>query len=421
MPRNNDRKRAIDELQEIVNHRKKMAIHRELLSEDDSLEDDKDRYQYALLKKMKETRYLFRASTYRKRRKKFDLQDCLSYNSLEFNEEEFQYAFRMSRQSFFLLLKELETKKAFRKCKKRKQRPVSYQVLVFLFRVGKQGSCGSSVAVSGFFGIGKGSVNNYVRRCVAALQEIHNDVVYWPEQAERNEMKARVAATGFRHCVGIIDGTMVTLEFKPQKYHECYYSRKCVYGLNVMVVCDDLKRIIYYVAGWPGSTHDNRVFRNSKLFSNREEYFSFREYLLGDSAYSSSSVMVQSFKRHAACAVLPADKELFNTYLARLRIKSEHCIGMLKGRFGSLKRNNIQLKEGKKEVKELVELIGACMVMHNLLIDYDDEIPSSWYDEFQKSIDWSLYDEDQFPQPNVGDEGSNRRDQVFQSVINNFI
>jgi hypothetical protein len=46
-----------------------MVIHCELLSEDDSLEDDKDVYQYALLKKMKVSRYLYCAATYRKRRK----------------------------------------------------------------------------------------------------------------------------------------------------------------------------------------------------------------------------------------------------------------------------------------------------------------------------------------------------------------
>ena len=69
-----------------------------------------------------------------------------------------------------------------------------------------------------------------------------------------------------------------------------------MYALNVMIVCDDRKRIIFYNAGWPGSTHDNRVFRNSKLFYKRGQYFSHHECLLGDSAYSASPVMVQAFK-----------------------------------------------------------------------------------------------------------------------------
>jgi hypothetical protein len=194
-------------------------------------------------------------------------------------------------------------------------------------------------------------------------------------------MKAQISAYGFRHCVGIIDGTLVVLDFKPEKYHKCYYSCKSCYTINILVVCDDHKRITYYNAGWPGSTHDNCVWRNSRLFKNRTEYFSYMEYLLGDSAYSHSSVMVQAFKKHPNTFYLPR-------LLAQVRIASEHCIGILKGRFQCLKRNNIKLKEGRKEVNEIVDLIGACIVMHNLLINFDkDDIPKRWYWEMEEEID----------------------------------
>jgi hypothetical protein len=421
MPRTSDRSKILKQIEDEVSVLRKRALHRELLDEEDSLQDDHDQYMYAVLNRIKSSRYLFRSSTYRNNRKRFNLEDCLSNDSKEYTDEEFLYNFRITRDSFFLLLKEMENKKPFVKCKYRKQRPISFQLLVFLFRVGKQGACGSSIAVASYFGIGKGSVNNYVRRCISALHEIHNDVVYWPQAEERDEMKARLTATGFRHCVGIIDGTLIVLDSKPEKFHECYYSRKSVYALNVMIVCDDLKRITYYLARWPGSTHDNRVFRNSNLFMNREEFFSHLEYLLGDSAYSASSIMVQSFKKQALVAQLPPDKELFNMFLAQVRIKSEHCIGILKGRFGCLKRNNIQLKSGKKEVKELVRMIGACIVLHNLLINYDEpSVPKEWYNEMRRSIDWSLYDEDQEPIANVGEDGADRRTYVFQSMMNNY-
>jgi hypothetical protein len=271
MPRRTDRRIVINEVEEEVARLRKRALHREILDEEDSLQDEHDLHMYTVLKRIKSNRYLFRNPTYRKNRTRFDLEDCISDDSKEFNDEEFLYNFRLTRESFHLLLKEMTDKKAFSKCKYKKQRPIAYQLLVFLYRIGKQGACGSSIAVASYFGIGKGSVQNYVRRCVTALMEIHDDVVYWPSPSERDEMKARLAATGFRHCVGIIDGTLVVLDFKPEKYHECYYSRKSVYALNVMVVCDDLKRITYYLAGWPGSTHDNRVFRNSTLFNNRDQ------------------------------------------------------------------------------------------------------------------------------------------------------
>jgi hypothetical protein len=332
------------------------------------------------------------------------------------------YCFCLTRYSFFKLLNELKTKNAFSLTKFKKQRPISFQLLVFLYRIGKQGSCGSSLAVSMHFGIGKGSINNYVDRCISALHEIHDNVVYWPDQQERQDMKNRLASTGFRHCTGIIDGTLVVLDFKPEKYHKCYYLRKSVYALNVMVVCDDQKRVTYYLAGWPGSCHDNRVFKNSNLFMNKEDYFDHGEYLLGDSAYSLSSIMVQSFKKMPGTGYLPRDEKLFNTLLAQVRIASEHCIGILKGRFGCLKRNNIKLKKGKREVKKLVRMIGACIVIHNLMINYDDDvIPQEWYDEVSNNIDWSLYDEEQEGTTNINDVEADRRKVVFNSIINNFI
>ena len=213
----------------------------------------------------------------------------------------------------------------------------------------------------------------------------------------------------------------MVLDFQPESYHECYYSRKCFYALNVMIVCDDRGRVIYYNAGWPGSTHDNRVFRNSNLFVKRGEYFSHQEYLLGDSAYSSSTVMVQSFKKEASNAELEPDKEFFNTRLAQIRIKSEHCIGILKGRFRCMKRCNIKLRSSKSEVKEMVDLIGACIIMHNLLIKYDeDDIPESWYVCMELEIDWSGYDEEEDDIPIVTQDNQDRRKYVYQSLINNF-
>ena len=261
-----------------------------------------------------------------------------------------------------------------------------------------------------------------MNRVVSALKEIKKEVVYWPDASERKEMRNRLAAYGFRHCVGIIDGTLIILDYRPEAYHECYFSRKSFYALNVMVVCDDRRRITYYNAGWPGSTHDNRVFRNSKLFNKRGRYFSPMEYLLGDSAYSQSPVMVQAFKKDSSRSELAGNHEFFNTCLAQVRITSEHCIGILKGRFGCMKRNNIRFKKSKREVKQMVDFIGACIIMHNLLIKYDeDDIPSSWYEDMDECIDWTMYDEEEEDIEDVREDKTDRRKYVYRSLINNYI
>lgn len=40
--------------------------------------------------------------------------------------------------------------------------------------------------------------------------------------------------------------------------------------MQLQVVCDDTLLIRDIYTGWPGSTHDVRVFRNSELFAKAE-------------------------------------------------------------------------------------------------------------------------------------------------------
>jgi hypothetical protein len=43
-----------------------------------------------------------------------------------------------------------------------------------------------------------------------------------------------------------------------------YHGRKYAYSLTINVINDDHRRIHAYVAGFPGSTHDNRVWKHMK-------------------------------------------------------------------------------------------------------------------------------------------------------------
>lgn len=86
--------------------------------------------------------------------------------------------------------------------------------------------------------------------------------------------------------------------------------------------------------GWPGSVHDNTCFCESKLYQEKEKYFSFGliflyyiyiyilildffvgEYCLGDSAYELSATMVTPFKRPAANI---EENSRFNLELAKV-------------------------------------------------------------------------------------------------------
>ena len=136
--------------------------------------------------------------------------------------------------------------------------------------------------------------------------------------------------------------------------------------------------------------------------------------------------MVQAFKKGRGEANLPIRKEKFNTLLAEIRIKSEHCIGILKGRFPCLRRLHVWIKDGRKQVKHIVDLITSCVIIHNLLIDYDDDVPLKWYDKILKEIDWDIYDEEYSSESDVdhtrgNDQDIDQRKEVFKHIQQYFL
>jgi len=70
---------------------------------------------------------------------------------------------------------------------------------------------------------------------------------------------------------------------------------------------------------------------------------------------------------------MPRDHEVFNTAVAAVRIKVEHTIGRLKGRFQSLKALRILISTAKDHARAVL-WIRACCVLHNILLEdfYDD-------------------------------------------------
>lgn len=128
------------------------------------------------------------------------------------------------------------------------------------------------------------------------------------------------------------------------------------------------------VTGQVGSCHDMTCLKRSDLWSKFESrsgrMFRHGEYLLTDSAYTPSPFLVPAYRSSTTTG--NKDKEDFNLCLAHVRVLNEHCIGVLKSRWFSLRELRIQLKEEKDNYR-LVKWIGCCIMLHNFLIDRLDE------------------------------------------------
>jgi hypothetical protein len=69
---------------------------------------------------------------------------------------------------------------------------------------------------------------------------------------------------------------------------------------------------------------------------------------------------------------------MFNTHLGKLRVTSEHTIGMLKARFPFLRSIPMVITDHANSMRRILRVIDCCIILHNLLIDEQDNVPEEW-------------------------------------------
>ena len=185
---------------------------------------------------------------------------------MKMDDERFKQEVRMSRMAFDRLLGRITTHKIYQNNSNCHQTPVHLQLLVTMYRLGCHGNGVSVGRVARRFGLSEGAVQVCTDRTIVAILSLEKELVTWPLTEEKKEMKRRIEdQSGFANCVGFVDGTLAVLETKPSLDGSDHHSRKSRYGLSVLIVCDDQRRIQYIFTGFCGSVHDNRVFKESQL------------------------------------------------------------------------------------------------------------------------------------------------------------
>ena len=128
-------------------------------------------------------------------------------------------------------------------------------------------------------------------------------------------------------------------------------------------------KFISFHAGYPGSCHDSYVFQRMKISKDPHYFFDKNQYLLADSAYFSGMYVIPAFQ---GPALENHKNSQFNYHLAQSRVWIEHATGILKGRFSSLQEMCFQIRN-KEKMKEMIEWIMACVILHNLLANLKEQ------------------------------------------------
>ena len=149
-----------------------------------------------------------------------------------------------------------------------------------------------------------------------------------------------------------------------------------MYSLTVLVINDDKRKIRAYLSGYPGSTHDNRLWRNMKQNQKSEDYFLAFEYILGDTAFEPSIICIPAYRSEDGYYRDP-DKEKFNHVLSSPRVISEHTMGLWKGRFPWLRNIRMLITNDKKSLEKILRYVDATVVLHNMIIEFGEELKAS--------------------------------------------
>lgn len=111
--------------------------------------------------------------------------DCLSDN-------EFRFHFRVTREVFIELMDLLKCHPAFQRKNSDSRgpppKPVAHQLLVSLKYCGCEGNQASSIALSNFFGVASGVIDNCRNNALKAALSLEAATHIWPDAEERRLM-----------------------------------------------------------------------------------------------------------------------------------------------------------------------------------------------------------------------------------------
>ena len=217
-------------------------------------------------------------------------------------------------------------------------------------------------------GVKKNQTNLIVHEVAKALVARSRDYIKWPAP---DEMRALAdinnEAFGLPNMPLGVDGSLIRLAAKPS-IEECpphtlpnnFISRKRFPAINIQVVGDSHHLIRDCNVQWVGSTHDGRVWRNSrakKLIERQAVYA-----IAADSAYPIARTVVKPY------GATPTESHVnFNFAQARLRNDcTEKIFGQVKSRFRILHTGL------RTSIERSQLLIVSCLVLHNMALMFHD-------------------------------------------------
>ncbi|EIN09279.1 hypothetical protein PUNSTDRAFT_134436 [Punctularia strigosozonata HHB-11173 SS5] len=167
--------------------------------------------------------------------------------------------------------------------------------------------------------------------------------------------------------------------------------------IGLVVSTPDLQ-IIDYGFGYTGSTHDSTAWEKTCIYKEHSTLLEDNEWVWADSAYPISSWTVAPYKKPERDL---KENTVFNNHFSMVRIRSEHAIGFLKGRFQSLKSLRVNILD--ENAHKLATLwVVACVTIHAFAMRHEAVERA----ELQDDDDDDMVDADPFIRDGLSDSDS---------------
>jgi hypothetical protein len=328
---------------------------------------------------------------------------------------------RVTPESFEYLTRLIEDHPVFQSNSPKAQAPVEYQLAVTLFRMGRYGNGAGVRDIARQAGISEGAVEAFTARCFVAILAQHDTFCCKPTQAEieveKQWIEDQIGVPEWRDGWLMYDGTIVVLFKKPGLHSDAYFTRKMNYGLNVQIgnLPSNLQ-IVDYSHGMMGSAHDASAFEHTAAARYPLWLFTANEFAWADSAYTLTSHMIPVHKKPAA---LEPNRAKFDGAVAHLRVRSEHCMGALKGRWQCLRGLQVSINSKRDHILAC-RWITVAIILHNIVISQEGNRWSDYYiSQYDMAEEPDLPDELQVPilaSVRNGD-GEARRDELIEALL----
>ena len=307
-------------------------------------------------------------------------QDPLQF----YSEVEFKERFRLSKQTVIYVVGLIENEIRPDTEKNHALSP-ELQVLIALRFL----ATGTFHRVMGdLVGIERTTAGKKIRKVIHALAGLRERFVKLPVTRRDVEATKRDfhRLAGFPEVLGAIDCTHVRIICPALPDNERYRNRKGYMSINVQAVCNANYKITNVVARWPGSTHDSRIWENSRVAAMMEAG-EIDGIFVGDGGYRCTEYMMTPLRTPAT----PGERR-YNKAQARTRNPIERTFGMLKTKFPCLALGM------RTNPARCGNAIIAAVVLYNIAIsagelEPDEENPQE--DELEPEMEPEAQDSDQ--------------------------